>query len=268
MISLLLSFFLALSFFLLSAAIAVKSSYLPGNMWSSYLLHSSYGDEAAEAAREHMEEVFESRGLSEEAAGRMLTQEALRAEYGYCVDDLLQKRKQEKSRREIFEEELESQIMEYLQEAAITEQLETEILNLVEETGDIYDSYLNPGWLASMISFAEKYDRILTVLIVLSAAVIVLESIILWFMHHYKHKAVRYIVYGAGTSCLWGALLLLFLWKQDWIEELGAGPEYYCRFIDGLWEKALQGTMAALAVEAVSVLVLALWMKHLKHRTN
>lgn len=264
-ISFFLSFFLAVSSFLLSAGFVIKSSYLPGKVWNGYLTHSGYGEEMAEAAYGKIDAIFLERGIQTEKIGEPLTRQALLAEYGYCVDNIWSGKRLEISRRETFEESLKEKITEYLQEAAMTERLAEEVQSLVKEAGDIYDRYLNPGWLAAMEKYADKYEKILTFMLVLAVVVGALSSLMLWFLYHYKHQAVRYMCYSAWTSFLWSLLVLLYLGRLNWIEQTGVSPESYQHLMQGIWQKGMQGAFLALAAELLLAILLMLWMKHLKH---
>lgn len=264
-ISFFLSFFLAVSFFLLSAGLVIKSSYLPGNVWNSYLTHSGYGEEMAEAAYGKMDAIFLERGMHTEKIGEPLTKQALSTEFGYCVDNIWQGKQQEISRRKVFEKSLKKKITEYLQEAAMTEQLEEEVKSLVREAGDIYDRYLNPGWLAAMMAFADKFGGMLTSILMIAAGAGILSILTLWFLYHYKHQAVRYMCYSAWTSFLWSFLVLLYFRNLNWIDQTGVEPESYRRLMQGFWQKGMQGMFLTLIIELLIAILLLLWMKHLKH---
>lgn len=269
-ISLLLSFFLAVCFFVVFTGIVLKSAYLPGNAWRSYLLKSSYGSEMAEAAQKKLKQLLEERGLPVEVADDLLTEEALYAEYGYCMDDIWQERQQEPGRWEIFEEQLTNRIMDYLkeQQAVITPQLEQEVNNLVKEAGGIYDSYLNPGWLAAMITFEKEIGGTLTLAIGAAAVIGIICVVVLWQLYHYKHRAVRCVCYGMTAAFLWDGILLFFLNRTDWLAQSGIVSDAYRRMIQGICRNGTGTGLLIWGVQLLLLVLLGMWMKHLKHRTE
>lgn len=267
-VSLVLSFFLAVSFFVLSAGILIKSAYLPGNAWKSYLHGSSYGSDMAETASRKLMLLLEERGISSETIEETVSEQALYTEYSCCMDDIWEKR--ETSRRKKFEEKLNSQLMEYLreQQVFVTTQMESEVEKLVKEAGGIYDSYLNPRWLSSMAEVADKWGWRLNIAILTAAVTGSILALVLWFLYHYKHRAVRYICYSAISSLVWTILLHLFIGRMDWLEQSGIEPAEYRQMILELGRNGMRSGLLVIGAEFLMLLLLLLWMKRLKHRVR
>lgn len=267
-VSLLLSFFIAISLFALYAGAVIRNNYFPGNIWRSYMLGSGYGSRMAAEAQEKLEKLLTDRGIPVEAAGNLLSHELLYAEYGYCTDDIWNQRIQEPERRTGFEEQLKTQLMEYLngQGTAVTRQLEQEVLRLVKEAGGIYDRYLNPAWLLDMFNYKAQVGGRLTILMAAAGAAALLCATLLWLLHHHKHRSLRYICFGAESALLCSGVFLFCLSRTDWLRHAGITSEAYCGLINGLEKNAMQNGLMMLGAEALLILMLALGIKYLKHR--
>lgn len=267
-VSLMLSFFLAVSFFVLFGGILIKSAYLPGNAWKNYLHGSSYGSDMAKTASRKLMLLLEERGISSDTIEETVSEQALYTEYNCCMDDIWEKR--ETSRRKKFEEKLNSQLMEYLgeQQVFVTAQIESEVEKLVKEAGGIYDSYLNPRWLSAMSEVADKWGWRLNITILAAAVTGSILALVLWFLYHYKHRAVRYICYSASSSLVWTILLYLFIGRMDWLEQSGIEPAEYRQMILELGRNGMWSSLLVIGAEFLLLLLLLLWMKRLKHRVR
>lgn len=279
-ISLLLSFFLAAAIFLIYASAVLKTGFLPGNAWESCLRGSGYGSRISKETEEKLTELLAAYGLPPEVAGELISRETLYMAYSRWLEECwgaakgnLQNRKEsggQKPQRESFEEQLEAQIMDYLADYQVkmTEQLEQEIHILTAEAGGIYESRLNPQWLLKMIELEDKYQGILIGAGAAGIAAAVFCICLLWRLHHYKHRAIRFVCYAAEASFAWSAGLLVLLGRKEWIAKSGVGPPAYQELMEGLTDIGVRTGVLFLAVEGLFLILLFLWMRRLKRGTQ
>lgn len=244
----------------------MKSAYLPGNAWKGALLESGYGAWMAEEAGERIKSLLGERKISSESIEELVSEETLYVEYGYCVDDIWNRREQ--NRREQWEEKLAGQLEEYLKQrkAAVTEQLEAEMEKLVKEAGGIYDSFLNPEWLSDMLLFADKWERPLAAAIFAAAVTAAVCVWLLWQLYHYKHRAIRYVCYSTISSLVWGICLNLYLGRTEWLMQAGIEPAKYRQLLQELGKIGMRSGFLMIGIELLLLFLLAICMKHLKHR--
>ncbi len=266
-ISLLLSFILAAAVFLVVSAVVLKTGFLPGNSWRNYLTGSAYGKQISEEAEKKMTELLEEHGLPKEAAGELIQQETLLVTYSRWLEECWEKEAEALGQQEEFQKQLKSSIAAYLeaQQVNVTEQMETEIQTMAEEAGRIFQRYLNPGWLSQMLKLQRKYQGIFTAAIIAGIMTAVLCGLLLWGLHHYKHRALRFILFGMEAAALWNGLFFLVLGQKQWIAQSGIAPAAYQNLIRGLTDVGIRNGLLALAAEFWILFMLAVWMKRLKH---
>lgn len=275
-LSLLLSFFLAVAIFLTVSAIVLKTGFLPGNSWRNYLTGSGYGGQISQEAGQKIAELLETYGLPKEVAGELIWPKTLYVDYSRWLKDCWEGesedfcRQEEYRRRDEFEEQLKSRITAYLTEyqVNITKPMEEEIQAAAEEAGRIFQRYLAPGWLLQMQDLQEKYQGIFTAAIIAGIMTAALCGLLLWKLHRYKHRALRFVIFAMEAAALWSGLSLMVLKQKDWIAQSGIAPAAYQNLIGKLTDIGVRNGLFALAAELWILMALAVWMKGLKRHAS
>ena len=119
-----------------------------------------------------------------------------------------------------------------------------------------------------MLKLQKKYQGIFTAAIIAGILAAVLCSLLLWNLHRYKHRALRFILFGMEAAALWSGLFFLALGQKQWIAKSGIAPAAYQNLIRGLTDTGIRNGLLALAAEFWILLMLAVWMKRLKHQIS
>ena len=136
---------------------------------------------------------------------------------------------------------------------------------LAREAGKICEKALYPKFIENYYETAQTMRKNLAILagaaLLLSAAC----AVALLSMYHYKHRAVRYMVYSVITATILNVAGLFWLKYTDVLQITGVEPGYYQDFLGRFRVQGLSAWYLVSGAGIGIVALLLLLMKRLKH---
>lgn len=265
--SLLLSFVLAGGFFGVYLGLVLQLGFLGGNAWKSYLGNSGYGKEMAENAYEEICDVMVDAGIPLEAFQNLMLESELDLAYGKNVD-AIQKGKNIESDSMEFQENLTEKIQTYLSEQQIfvTDSMEKKLEGAIAESGRIYERFTYPTWLVGFQTYCTKASSLLKILLIVCAVLCLVSAGLLFLLHAFKHRSLRYMQYGFCAATVWSALLCFSFGNTGWIKESGIAPASYVKLVEGYVNAGMKLGIILLLCQVVIIVANACMIKKMKHR--
>ena len=268
-LSIAISFFLSIFVFLLFLSVELKMGYFSERVFQKAIRAGSYGANMENAVSEKLKLLFAEQELPETLADD-LTEEM---DVYILFHNYAEKKSSTDSKtgsakvREEFQEKCRTIVDAYLEEQEVykTESIENSVELLAKQTGIICERYVYPEFVGKYYDMAQNMQKQLMKLAVLTVVFSVICVMALTGMYHYRHRALRYMVYSTITATILNIAVMLYLRYADVLEITGTAPEYYQQFVEQYRVCGLNSWyLVSGAGIAVSVLLLML-VKRLKH---
>lgn len=270
-VSVILSFFLAVLFFVIYVGMTLWLGYLPGNLWKRQIADKQYQTEIAAEAEQKLTDLLMGKGIPENVAKQMVEQEKLSEACRTAVSRAFSNQEQSddwyESRRETFQADLKKHLAIYFSQNQVveTESMKAEIENTVADAGWIYQRYIYPNWLSRMKEYRESIRHGMMAGMVTAVILAAICMILLLTLYHYKHRAVRFICYSIGTSCILSIPFLYALYRNSWLEQAGIASSAYRKMIGQICTNGMWTGIFLLGVQVLLLLMSGSLVKRLKH---
>lgn len=268
-LSLILSFFLAVFVFLLFLSVEMGTGYFSEREFQKAVRSSGYGANMEEALSEKLKILFLEHELPETLVDDLIEEMDIYvlfhnyAERNSSGDSGIELTKIQ----EEFQTEFQTILNIYLEEQKVykTDSVENSVELLAKQAGTICQRYLYPGFVSKYYDMTQNMQKQLVKLAGIAVGGLVICVVALVGMYHYKHRALRYMVYSIIAATSFNIAGLLYLRCTDVLKITGVEPEYYQQFVEQYRVYGLNSWyLISGAGICISVLLLML-LKRLKH---
>lgn len=231
--SLAVTVLLSVALFALFFSIELMAGYLNPRLFVESLRASDYGVEMEREMLDKQKELFSSNGLPESLTEEIWKEnDAYLAFYKYIDGgDALDGGQ---GQREVIEDYLKRQ--KVYETDSIKEAAEI----VTEESKAICRRYVYPSFVTGFRQFVSERRGTLIVTAAVSAVLAVVLTALLFFWHHKKYRALRYVAGSFFAAAVWNAAGALAIRYGGWIAIPGETSSYYQNFLEtyqarGLW---------------------------------
>lgn len=269
LISMTLSFFLAICFFLIMFSSEMLMGYLGIRNFNDSITESYYVENAINKMKTDISALLESRSVPQEILEEVLDETICYVEIRNYIEATLTGRKMEIDTAD-FEVVMEEKLADYLAENQVyqTEGVRSTMDEIIKQSSRIYKKNLQPEFVKSFYQFRKEMKLPILIAIVVAVLIGTVISVLLWSLYHHKHRAVRHMMISLVTAVIWNIIVTMAIKKADIISNLNIGPEMYIDFVkvytnSGIGELWIMSAIAALLCIAMYTMI-----KYLKHNTK
>ncbi len=241
-----ISLFIALCMSLLLLSVLLKGGLLNEKLFRQTLSESTYFDNKIDEVMQSVSDKLSLAGLPEEISEEVITRTAITIN----ADKKIKNGNTEKyDGMSQFGDKLTANIYDYLGETGVvvTDEVKKSVELIVTEIAKAYDTNMTFLFAKLYNEFHDKYNHIFEMVIYVSAAVLIICSLMAVFMHSRKYRGLRYVGYGilAGSAVTEAVSVLLKLNLKGMLPD--NKTEYY-NFVSKFIDKSFsQGIFMCLA---------------------
>lgn len=221
-----ISLFIAVCMVFILLSVLLKGGLLNEKLFRQTLSESTYYDNKINEIRQSVTEKLEQAGLPGEISDDVITSTVI----------TLDVNKKVKNRESVdsdglskFGDTLRKKIYEYLEDTGIpvTEQVEKSVDMIVTEIAKDYDTHMKFMFAKLYNQFNGKYADIFNIVIYVSAAVLIICSVMAVLLHSRKYRGLRYVGYGVLAGSLVTEAISVIM--KNSLKEMipGKETEYY-----------------------------------------
>lgn len=196
-----ISLFIAVCMVFILLSVLLKGGLLNEKLFRQTLSESTYYDNKINEIRQSVTEKLEQAGLPGEISDDVITSTIITLDVNKklknsesVVSDGMSK----------FGDVLKEKIYEYLEDTGIpvTAHVEKSVDMIVTEIARDYDTHMKFMFAKLYNQFSDKYADIFNIVIYVSAAVLIICSVVAVLLHSRKYRGLRYVGYGILAGSL------------------------------------------------------------------
>lgn len=269
LISSVFSFLLAIMLLLLLLIAGLFSGAFNDKVIKAKVNESNFYNETYSIIYDRSESILKEAGLPESILKDAITLQRVYIGGKYYVEDVLAG-KEPSYKTDKLKATLEENIRDYLdqQNIEVTKDLEAGTKELTERIIQEYRRGIQFDFINSISRLKYSSIRIVTFMLPVIIGLILLISFLLFRMHKYKHRAIRYINYSVITaSVLTGgvaiALLLLKIYNKVTVQ-----PKYYNTFLRNYFSWDIKVYLYLAGLGSIAAILLFLLTEHMKNNIS
>lgn len=269
LISMILSFFLAVCFFVIIFSAEMFMGYLGIRNFKDSITESYYVENAINHMKADISTLLEGKSVPPELLKDVLDETICYVEIRNYIDAELEGRKLEIDASD-FEIAMEQRLSDYLVENQIyeTEGVRATVDEIVKQSGKIYEKNLKPEFVPVFYQFRTEMKSVLQIAAVVAIVIGVVIVGVLWFLYHHKYRSVRYVMISMSTALIWNLIATMQIKKANVMESLDIGPEMYVDFIKTYSNSGIGECWIMSAIVALLCITMYTIVKYLKRNAK
>lgn len=269
LLSLVLSFFLAISILGICLFAEVKTGMIGKRNFKESLVSSDYIHKTEEKVTAEIKTLLEEKRIDSSIADDVLDYDQIYMDISNYIDAVYTK-SEPNIKVSVFKEELSKAIYGYLDkhEAAVSDNVDVAVNEVVSTTGSYYETYVTPSFTTTFYEFTTGINQKLNVIGIVSIVCAIVIIILLICMYHYKHHALRYVVFSGITAVIVNGLMAAAMTRSNYLDQLNIGPEYYLDFLKQLINGCIKEAYIATAMCAAIVVLVVLLGNYIKKKSH
>lgn len=221
-----ISLFIAMCTVFILLSVLLKGGLLNEKLFRQTLSESTYYDNKINEIRQSVREKLELAGLPGDISDDVITSTVITLDVNKKVKNSESIDSDAMSK---FGNMLKERIFEYLEDTGIpvTGQVEKSVDMIVTEIAKDYDTHMKFMFAKLYNQFTDKYAGIFNIVIYVSAAVLIICSVVAVLLHSRKYRGLRYVGYGvlAGSLVTEAIAVIMKINLKEMIS--GKETEYY-----------------------------------------
>ena len=265
-ISVIFAFFMSVFLFLLAALIIINSTLFSQQYIKGKMVSSNYAEKLTGEIREEFVSYGAASGFDETFFNSVLSVDIVYKDLDTTLNNLYRGEKQA-LQVGTLEKELLQKFTNYVNEqgGTITPEIQEAIEYLTANCVKSYQDHIQLPYADQIYSMMQKAKNPLNILMTILAVLTVILALFVFFLNHWRHRAVRYYIYTFSASALMCLALPAFFALSGKIHKVAiTSPS-----LRGLVITAFNGTslafIAAAGIFSFIVLLLALFYRHIKN---
>jgi hypothetical protein len=168
------------------------------------------------------------------------------------------------------EQDMRSRISSYMEEynVTLTPAAQQSLDSAIKNVRVNMERYMLPEFAERFYNFYQSYRDYFGWGFWISIVIMIVISIILLFLHHYKHRAIRYIVCAVFGAVLTNISILIFFRRGNGMEQMLTGPDFYQRFQEQYISHAIEQWYIISGVGVLITLAGICVMQAIKHKKD
>lgn len=267
MVSIVCSFLLAMFLTVLLAAIAMQFGFFNKGMTLNKINESDYYTNVYEELIENLDTIVDSKGIPRSVLTSIFTEKRVYINGKQFIENSLNNEDTVVSVDKI-DEELNTALLEYYKAKNIT--VTDEIKSDMDATISSINSEYTRMVRFQFVDYIRKYKTVcysvMQWLIPLLLMLSILLMVVLWKLHRYPHRGIRYIGIALVSAGLINLILPLFAIFKKWYTGFDITPVYYAEFLSDYFKWSLYSFVYTGIISIVISIVLFIWMRILKNQ--
>lgn len=230
-LSLVLAFFLSLFLFLSTCAGVLKTTVFNENYIRTELSKSYFYDNLTEEIKQKFVSYGAASGFDEAFFDGIVDPVMVQQEIGNAIDQIYNNRVKKTDTTE-FEQQLNSKFLQNVEQRGIerTPELEQAVGLLTQTCVESYTDSVTIPYVTQIGPYVRTADKLITVLLAVLVIAGAVVAVILFFLHRWKHRALRYYIYALSSAVLMSAVLPAALYFSGKIQRIGLASASFYHF--------------------------------------
>lgn len=258
-LSILLAFFLCLLVFVTTCVGILQTTVLNENYMRAKLSQSEFYEQMADEIEQKFSSFGAASGFDEQFFDGTVDPVRVQQDIGNAVTQLYNNRSKQVDTSD-FKQQLHQLFLTDIQERGIevTPELEEAVQALTDACIQSYQDAVSVPYITEISHYVQKGYELARLILIVLIVVIVVIAAVLFFMHSWKHRALRYYIYALSGSALMMIMLPVIVFLSGKVQRIGLASaslyHFAVSYINGfLWRFGAVALFLALVVVALGI---------------
>lgn len=259
-LSILLAFFLCLLLFVTTCVGILQTTVLNENYMRSKLSQSGFYEQMADEIEQKFSSFGAASGFDEQFFDGIVDPVRVQQDIGNAVNQFYNNRGKQVETAD-FGQQLHQLFLADVEKRGIevTPELEEAVQALTDACVQSYQDVVSVPFITEISPYVQKGYGLVRLLLIVLIVVMVVIAAILFFMHSWKHRAIRYYIYALSGSALMMVMLPVVVFLSGKVQRIGLASaslyHFAVSYMNGfLWRFGTVALFLALVVVALGII--------------
>lgn len=211
----------------LTLLITVKATFFNGDYYLKQMQQINYSEKVLEKTNSDLTSLGIPGGIPDEVITNVISATNITSELSSQISERFASEDYE-IQTAIVREKFMAAFVEYAESEGIkvTKIVESGLNNLATECANVYAANISFPFISEIASASAYYNKMFTPFVIGIVIVVVALGFMIWHLQRWKHRAIRYYIYGLSGTGVICALFPILLYIQKPYNHLMVSPEY------------------------------------------